>query len=418
MENPAHPKLLRIQDFDYSLPESRIAQHPLEERDRSKLLVNKAGLISEDNFFNLSKHLPSDSIVVFNETRVIHARLVFQKETGSFIELFCLEPLAPFRDYQRAFTQRTQSEWLCLVGNSKRWKTGIIVLSALFGGRQIKLSAERISRNSDGTSTIKLTWSPPELTFSQILEAAGKIPLPPYISRNPVEKDELTYQTIYARQDGSVAAPTAGLHFSPRVFRSLKDKNIETLNFILHVGAGTFKPVSSESLESHDMHAEQIILPVESLEKLKESLDKQIIAVGTTTTRLLESLFWHGVKVINGLSDPAKMDVRQWDPYESLRETKISRQESLEAVISGCKESGNQVLIGKTSLMIAPGYTFRFPDILITNFHQPKSTLLLLIAAFVGEDWKKAYRYALAHDFRFLSYGDSCLFFRVNQEKF
>ena len=410
-----HPGFLQIDDFDYPLPEGRIAQFPLENRDNSKLLIYDQGKIEQDIFFNISQHLPGESLMVFNETRVVHARLVFRKPTGSRVELFCLEPLAPFRDHQRAFVQTTQSEWLCLVGNSKRWKSGALEMTIESGKRPVRLLAERIATQSDGTARIRLSWDPPDLTFSQILELAGNIPLPPYIRRVPVRNDELTYQTIYARQEGSVAAPTAGLHFTPSVFGSLKERKIDTLNLILHVGAGTFKPVSSGSLEQHQMHSEQVILPLESLEKLRNSSQKHLIAVGTTTTRLLESLYWHGVKVIKGLSNPLVMDVRQWDPYDLPVSDGISREASLDAILEGCKKNSRDTVTGKTSLMIAPGYRFRYPDILVTNFHQPKSTLLLLIAAFIGDDWKKTYDYALASGFRFLSYGDSCLFFRKTQ---
>ena len=412
MEEKIHPKQINISSYDYPLPENRIAQFPLDIRDRSKLLIYSQGQLTEDIFSGLSRHLPPESLVVFNETKVIHARLMFHKESGSAVEIFCLEPLSPFRDHQQAFQQKEESEWLCLVGNSKRWKEGKIKLSAGKEGQSITLFAERVKKTEGGTSRVRFSWSPAGLTFAEILEVAGRIPLPPYINRQAVNKDEETYQTIYARQDGSVAAPTAGLHFSDEVMASLKEKKIDTLKFILHVGAGTFRPVISDDLAGHAMHAEQVYLPLESLEALRASLNKPIIAVGTTTTRLLESLYWHGVRVINGLSGGAIMDVGQWDPYDLPVKSVISREESIDAIIDACKTTGTKILTGKTSLLIAPGYRFRYPDILITNFHQPGSTLLLLIAAFIGEDWRKAYQYALEHEFRFLSYGDSCLFFR------
>ncbi len=413
MEDSYHPKQINIDSYNYDLPEDRIAQYPLYIRDRSKLLISNKGLISEDVFSNLSRHLPADSLVVFNETRVIHARLLFHKDTGSPVEIFCLEPMSPFRNHQLALQQKEMAQWLCLVGNSKRWKAGKIELNMDHAGQSVQIFAERLKLMNGGTSQVRFSWIPADLTFAEVLELAGKIPLPPYINRKPLRKDEETYQTIYARQDGSVAAPTAGLHFSIDVLASLKEKNIDILKFILHVGAGTFRPVASDNLAGHDMHAEQVYLPVESLETLRASLHKPIIAVGTTTTRLLESLYWHGVKVIRGLSGGNEMNVGQWDPYDIPAQTKISREDALDAVISNCKRTGSKVLDGKTSLLIAPGYRFRYPDILITNFHQPKSTLLLLIAAFIGDDWRKAYQYALDHDFRFLSYGDSCLFFRM-----
>jgi S-adenosylmethionine:tRNA ribosyltransferase-isomerase len=412
MGDTINPRIISIGSYDYPLPDHRIAQFPLEKRDHSKLLIYKQEQVSEDKFFNLSQNLPPDSLVVFNETRVIHARLLFHKDTGSPIEIFCLEPLAPFRDHQQAFQQKEQADWLCLVGNSKRWRSGVLKLSADHSGKSVTLYAERIMKMEGGTSKIRLNWKPGDMTFSEVLELLGKIPLPPYISRKPVSKDDETYQTIYASQDGSVAAPTAGLHFSNEVLDSLKEKNIDFLKLILHVGAGTFRPVISENLAGHEMHAEQVYLPLESLEILRASLNKPIIAVGTTTTRLLESLYWHGVKVRNGLSEGPEMNVGQWDPYEQDGKPEITREEALDAVISACRTSGTKAVQGKTSLLIAPGYRFRYPDILITNFHQPRSTLLLLIAAFIGEDWRKTYQYALDHDFRFLSYGDGCLFYR------
>lgn len=412
MESNKSIRDIKIEEYNYRLPGERIAQYPLEKRDQSKLLIYKQGLVSEDIFHHLDDHLPSGSLVIFNETRVIHARLLFHKDSGSPIEIFCLEPLSPFRDHQQAFQQKEQAEWLCLVGNSKRWKSGIIELSVDNEGQKIKIFAERILRIEGGTSQVCFSWTPADLTFAEVLEHFGKIPLPPYINRKPVKQDEVTYQTVYARHDGSVAAPTAGLHFSDEVLNKLKAKKIDFLKFILHVGAGTFRPVTSENLAGHEMHAEQVYLPVESLEILRASLNKPIIAVGTTTTRLLESLYWHGVKVIKRLSEASVMDIGQWDPYDELKDQEITREQALEAVIRECKNSGKEVLKGKTSLMIAPDYRFRYPDILITNFHQPRSTLLLLIAAFIGDDWREAYQYALDHDFRFLSYGDSCLFFQ------
>jgi S-adenosylmethionine:tRNA ribosyltransferase-isomerase len=413
MEEHQHPKYLNIGHYHYTLPESRIAQFPLEIRDQSKLLICKKGLIEEDVFSNLSSHLPAGSLAVFNETRVIHARLLFHKESGSPIEIFCLEPLAPFRDHQQAFQQKEQSEWQCLVGNSKRWRTGKIELRAEHDGQTVIITAERVMKFDGGTSQVRFSWTPANVNFAEVLELTGKIPLPPYINRKPVKKDEETYQTIYARHDGSVAAPTAGLHFSEEVMSSLKKNKTEILKFILHVGAGTFRPVISHDLGGHQMHAEQVYLPLEYLEKLIISLHKPVIAVGTTTTRLLESLYWHGVRVINGLSEGHQMNVGQWDPYDLPGGDDISREDALDAVIRECKRTGAAMVKGQTSLLIAPGYKFRYPDILITNFHQPGSTLLLLIATFIGEDWKKAYQYALDHDFRFLSYGDSCLFFRA-----
>ena len=412
MEKPTHPESIRIEDYDYPLPEEKIAQFPLQSRDRSKLLVCRDGIISEDIFSNLAKQIPQNSLIIFNETRVVHARLLFQKASGSQVEIFCLEPLWPFTDHQQAFQQKKEAEWKCLVGNSKRWKSGKIEMESHHKGLSVKLLAERVERFEGGASRVRFCWEPENFTFGQVLEVLGKIPLPPYIHRQAVSQDEQTYQTIYARQDGSVAAPTAGLHFTEEVMASLAVINTEILKFTLHVGAGTFRPVVAENLSGHEMHAEEVYLPVESLEQLKSAIHKPVIAVGTTTTRLLESLYWHGVKVIYGQSSAPLMNVSQWDPYGELKKNHVSREEALQAVISGCKETGTEALQGRTSLLIAPGYQFRFPDLLITNFHQPKSTLLLLIAAFIGEDWKKAYQFAMENGFRFLSYGDSCLFYK------
>ncbi|MBW6460834.1 MAG: S-adenosylmethionine:tRNA ribosyltransferase-isomerase [Bacteroidales bacterium] len=407
-----HPKQIIIDDYDYPLPESRIAQFPLEQRDRSKLLIFKDNEINDDFFCNLPAYLPENSLLIFNETRVIHARLIFRKASGSQIEIFCLEPVAPSSDYQLAFQQREWTEWKCLVGNSKRWKSGELILSFNHNEKIISLSASRTSKTENGTSGIIFRWDPPDLTFAEILEHAGKIPLPPYIHRQPVSQDEITYQTIYARQHGSVAAPTAGLHFSPEVMTSVTNRKIELLECTLHVGAGTFRPVSASTLAGHEMHAEQVFISMDNLKKLRDSYGKSIILVGTTTVRIMESLYWHGVKLIKEMAIGPEMDIRQWDPYKINDSERISKEESLARVILECEKYQARGVGGHTSLMIAPGYTFRYPDILITNFHQPRSTLLLLIAAFIGEAWRKAYHYALENGFRFLSYGDSCLFFK------
>jgi len=407
-----HPHRIRIDHYDYPLPENRIAQFPLEQRDRSKLLICKDGEINDDLFSNLPAYLPENSLLIFNETRVIHARLIFQKASGSHIEIFCLEPLAPFRDHQQAFQQQQWAEWKCLAGNSKRWKTGDLILSFRHNNQNIRLKVSRMSMTADGTSTVLFSWDPPEMTFAEMLDHAGKIPLPPYIHRQPISQDEITYQTIYARQQGSVAAPTAGLHFSPEVFAEIRKKNIDLLECVLHVGAGTFRPVTSTTLAGHEMHAEKVFISLDNLKKLRDSNGKTLILVGTTTTRIMESLYWQGVKLIKKLTEGPEMDIRQWDPYEMNDSERISKEEALERVIIECEKHQAQGVVGQTSLMIAPGYTFRYPDILITNFHQPRSTLILMIAAYIGVEWRQAYQYALDHDFRFLSYGDSCLFFK------
>lgn len=407
-----NPRQISIDSYSYDLPAERIAQFPLERRDDSLMLICRDESVSHDRFFNLPAHLPAGSLVVFNETKVVHARLIFHKETGTAIEVFCLEPLVPEKDFQAAFQQRGQAEWKCLVGNSKRWKSGAIELRGPLLGDEFVIRAVRMEKGNDGTSRIRFEWQPGHHAFAEVLEIAGKLPLPPYITREPLARDDITYQTIYARQEGSVAAPTAGLHFTDQVMAGLQKKGISTLNFTLHVGAGTFKPVTASELGDHEMHAEPVFFTLQDLKTFRNSLDKPIVLVGTTSARMTESLYWHGVKIITKKTGELHMDVGQWEPYDLGPASAISREEALEAVIRHCEKHGLQSLQGHTRLIIVPGYRFRFPDMLITNFHQPKSTLLLLIAAFAGENWQKAYRYALDHGFRFLSYGDSCLFFK------
>jgi S-adenosylmethionine:tRNA ribosyltransferase-isomerase len=405
------PQTIPIASYDYDLPENRIAQFPLDQRDRSKILVYKQGEISQDIFSRIGQHLPGNGLLIFNETRVVHARLLFRKPGGSQVEIFCLQPEGDIKDPQLALATRGSAEWSCLVGNSKRWKAGPLVMEEETTTGKITLTAERVRRITDG-SIVRFRWCPESLSFSAILEIFGKVPLPPYIQRNATGIDEDHYQTVYARNDGSVAAPTAGLHFTAPLLKELTDNGLKVINFTLHVGAGTFKPVSSEQIGDHEMHPEQICLELEKLRELYRSLDRPVILVGTTSVRLMESLYWHGVKLIKGLTNYPEADVRQWDPYEITDAGDISREQALEKVIEVLEKSGRNALTGETRLMIAPGYQFRFPDILITNFHQPKSTLLLLIAALIGDDWKQAYRFALENEFRFLSYGDSCVFYR------
>lgn len=402
-------KTLDINGFDYPLPVSRIALFPVAERDQSKLLVMKDGSLSEDVFANLPQHLPAGSLMIFNETRVIHARLVFHKPSGSRIEIFCLEPVAPVSDVQLAFQQKETCTWKCLVGNAKRWKSGKLTLNAEVAGHETELVAEMKERLGD-SFLVEFSWTPGGTAFADILEVFGKIPLPPYIGREVTDRDNVTYQTVYARHDGSVAAPTAGLHFTPAVFRALSAKNITKNNITLHVGAGTFRPVSAASLLDHVMHSEQVIIPVTVIENILRNKPNHITVVGTTTVRSLESLYWQGVKWLRGESADAHLEVGQWDPYQPEYQG-VVLDESLQKVLEVLNAHGLDELKGYTSLLIAPGYEYHIPDAIVTNFHQPKSTLLLLVSAFVGDDWKKAYDYALAHGFRFLSYGDSCLFF-------
>jgi len=411
------PETLRnicIEDFNYPLPVEQIAQFPLEVRDKSRLLVLKDSIISEDIFSNIASHLPDNSLMILNETRVVHARLLFRKPSGSQIEIFCLEPIKPTNDIQLAFQQQHSCTWKCLVGNARRWKTGPLELNSEIEGIPVQLTAS-LSERDETVFHIHFEWTPSHLTFALILEHFGKIPLPPYISREVSESDNTRYQTVFARNDGSVAAPTAGLHFTPDVLSALAKKNIKTCSVTLHVGAGTFKPVSSETIGDHHMHFEQVIVPLKLLKEILSYKEKHITLVGTTTVRTLESVYWQGVKWLKHRPESPVMRIEQWDPYLRLSEKKVSMEEALQCVIDTLESFGLSELHGETSLMIAPGYTYQIPDAIITNFHQPKSTLLLLVAAFIGEQWKEVYAYALLNNFRFLSYGDSCLFFKHKQ---
>ena len=408
----SHPGNLPISDYFYHLPAERIAQFPLAQRDLSKLLIYREGNISEDKFINLPEHLPEKSTIIFNETRVVHARLLFRKTGGSQIEVFCLEPSGEFKDFQLAFMDKGVTEWSCLIGNSRRWNSGLLSMETGSEDSKVTLFAERIEK--EGLfSKVRFSWDPSNLSFAEILTIFGKVPLPPYITRAATELDKDHYQTVYANEDGSVAAPTAGLHFTGNLLKSLDDKGFKRINFTLHVGAGTFRPVISDLIGSHKMHAEQVFLSLDNLKSLYQSLDGPITLVGTTSARLMESLYWHGVKLINRLQAGYEMGINQWDPYDIGHRHGITRKESLEKVIESLEKNLKPGLSGETRLMIAPGYRFIYPDVLITNFHQPGSTLLLLIAAFMGQNWRKAYEYALDHDFRFLSYGDSCLFYHT-----
>ena len=406
-----HPKELRISDFTYDLPEKKIAQKPLQERDASKLLIYKNGTISEDIYRNLASHIPTDSLIVFNQTKVIHARLIFQKTTGGIIEIFCLEPHSSYPDITTAMVQKKSVLWKCMVGGASKWKDGI-VLEKIIGSNT--LSAQIEERNTDGF-VIQLSWDNEEMSFAEVLNLYGAVPLPPYMNRNAEEDDGLRYQTIFAKEEGSVAAPTAGLHFTNEILDSLVDKNIATQSVTLHVGAGTFQPVKTELINDHQMHAEWIEVSLETIEQLIASTEKNIIAVGTTSLRTIESLYWIGVKLLNGiLPDFKHIAVTQWEPYElsslSLSKGKsVDTQHALNVIRDWMLQNRQEKIITKTQIMIAPGYQFRVINALITNFHQPQSTLLLLIAAMIGEDWKQVYQYALENDYRFLSYGDGSL---------
>lgn len=397
---------IKINDFTYDLPESKIARYPLTSRDKSKLLVWQNGKITESVFDQCTTFLPEKAQLVFNNTRVIHARLFFRKETGSKIEIFCLEPVEP-ADYQIAFQQTKQATWKCMVGNLKKWKGEILHQTVDFSGKTVVLSAEKIEQNGN-TVTVRFFWDQP-FSFAEIIEHTGILPIPPYLNRETEETDEETYQTVYAKIDGSVAAPTAGLHFTDAVFETFKTKGISTHEITLHVGAGTFQPVKAETLSGHTMHREMVIIPERIIRSFYKNPEK-IIAVGTTSVRSLESLYWLGLQLENGVFNAEKPEVLQWEPYET--EPKISLKKSLENILDYLEKSKLEQIRFSTQIIILPGYHYKVIEGMFTNFHQPQSTLLLLIAAFLGEKWKEIYNYALANDFRFLSYGDSNLYLR------
>jgi len=397
------PKKILIKAFSYQLPEERIAVHPLPERDKSKLLVYKSGEIEENTYAQLTDYLPADSLLIFNNTRVMAVRLLFTKHTGSTIELFCLEPADDYPDVTTAMLQKGVVRWKCFVGGAKKWKEE--TLSAKKGNEV--LTARKISQEKD-YFIIEFTWNDLNVSFADVLQSFGAIPLPPYLNRKAEEEDAERYQTIYARYNGSVAAPTAGLHFTDTLFNKLQEKGIEKDFVTLHVGAGTFKPVKTESIAEHDMHAEFIEVSAGLIEHLISFLSKSIVAVGTTSLRTIESLYWMGVKVIDNKDIlPKSISLSQWEAYHLPQD--IAANDALQALYFWMQEMNIEKLIAKTKILIAPGYRLRIAKALITNFHQPQSTLLLLIAAIVGDDWKKIYDYALEHDFRFLSYGDGSL---------
>lgn len=406
-----HPSQIKISDFEYSLPAHRIAQFPLARRDESKLLIYNDGKVSTDIFKNIVQHLPAGARLIFNQTRVIPARIIMQKPTGARIEIFCLEPAGVVLDYQLAMQQGPGCEWKCLVGNARRWKSDVIESQIESGHEQLLLKIRKVRQEKDHY-VIRFEWSPGSYTFSEILEIYGKIPLPPYIHREADENDRDRYQTVFAKEKGSIAAPTAGLHFTEEILAEMGQKNISTSAINLHVGAGTFKPVTSEELSGHSMHTEFISVNAAIIKDFIQAPDKKTILVGTTTVRTMESLYWQGAKWMQQKPDHLQMDIRQWDPYDLSIKDRPPLKEALEALLYYMDRHDQKILSGYTSLMIAPGYTYMVPDAIITNFHMPRSTLLLLVAAFIGDDWLKAYEYALEHDFRFLSYGDSCLFFK------
>ncbi|MBN1199770.1 MAG: S-adenosylmethionine:tRNA ribosyltransferase-isomerase [Bacteroidales bacterium] len=399
------------EDYTYDLPSDRIAQYPLPERDASRLICSIGSTLKEDIFRNIANYIPAGSMLVMNNTRVIRARLIFQKASGASIEVFCLESLEPTKDVSQAFQQQGPVVWKCLIGNAKRWKSGILEQSVNISGKIVTLQAERKSELERGTFSVMFTWNNAATTFGELLEETGRTPLPPYILRQDEQVDFLRYQTIYAQQKGSVAAPTAGFHFTEAVINSLKAKTILLEQVTLHVGLGTFRPVSVNSIEQHVMHQEQIIVEADTIRHLRDHLPKPVIAIGTTTVRTLESLYWLGVKEYK---DPGgnQTGVDQWEPYPDTDEPMIPPEEALNALLRKMKQRGLSALSATTKLIIVPGYQFRIISGMVTNFHQPRSTLLMLIAAFLGESWKEVYHYSLENNFRFLSYGDSCLFLR------
>ena len=418
---------IHIADYNYDLPDERIAKFPLAQRDSSKLLIYNKGVVSEDIFTSLPQYLPKNALMVFNNTKVIQARLHFQKETGATIEVFCMEPFAP-AEYQQNFAEKGSVEWLCMIGNLKRWKEGRLTRQVDVNGATITFCAERLpyeSPNATGTNhRVRFSWDGP-FTFSEILEAVGELPIPPYLNRETQESDKRTYQTVYSKIKGSVAAPTAGLHFTENVLRALDASGIDREELTLHVGAGTFKPVKSEEIGDHEMHSEYIVVKRQTIEKLIQH-GGEAIAVGTTSVRTLESLYYIGLKTLqNPDITEDELHVGQWEPYNleggvkegvnALRGSNASQGVkmdclvSLKALLDWMDRNELKVLHTTTQIIIAPGYDYHIVRWMVTNFHQPQSTLLLLVSAFVKGDWRTIYDYALTHDFRFLSYGDSSL---------
>lgn len=405
-----NPKNIQIIDYNYPLPDERIAKFPKAERDSSKLLIYNKGEISDDTFVNIPEYLPKGEMMVFNNTRVIQARIFFHKITGALIEVFLLEPAQP-TDYELMFQTRGKCSWVCMVGNLKKWKEGKLIREITVGDKTINLSVERKQEVHTG-HWIDFEWDDDSVSFAEIIDACGELPIPPYLNRKTEESDKTTYQTVYSKIKGSVAAPTAGLHFTDRVLADLDAHGIEREELTLHVGAGTFKPVKAEFIEGHEMHTEFVSVRKHTIERLLAH-EGGCIAVGTTSVRTLESLYYMGVKLIlNAECSEEQLHVNQWDPYEgevAEAAKTISSVDSLRALLAWYEKNDVSVLHSSTQIIIAPGYSYHIVKALVTNFHQPQSTLLLLVSALVGEDWHKVYDYALGHDFRFLSYGDSSL---------
>lgn len=408
-----NPRHIHIADYNYPLPDERIAKFPLAQRDHSKLLVFENGDISEDIFYNITGHLPKGALMVFNNTKVIQARMHFRKETGALIEVFLLEPAEP-ADYELMFQTNGKCAWHCLVGNLKKWKEGQLSRSFDVNGKTVTLSVERL--HEERTSHwVEFRWDNPDVSFAEILDAAGELPIPPYLNRDTQESDKTTYQTVYSKIKGSVAAPTAGLHFTDKVLADIDAHGIDREELTLHVGAGTFKPVKSEEIEGHEMHTEYICVNKKTIDKLIAHGGKAI-AVGTTSVRTLESLYYMGVKLHDNPNlTEEQLHVGQWEPYDYAERlaaegtAPLDTIDALREISDYLDRNSRKALHSSTQIIIAPGFEYHIVDILVTNFHQPQSTLLLLVSAFVKGEWRRIYDYALAHDFRFLSYGDSCL---------
>jgi len=411
-----HPRNISISEFTYELPEQRIAAYPLSQRDASKLLIYRDGNIREDIYRNIADHIPAESLLIFNDTKVVEARILFQKPTGGVIEIFCLEPHEQYPDIATAMSQQGTVYWQCLVGGASKWKHGQVLKKIVHAHEKEIILQAFYTEKTAGSFVIKLSWTPGHLSFAELLHHAGAVPLPPYIKRKPEESDAVRYQTVYAHIDGSVAAPTAGLHFTDEIFKSLQKKNIRTDYVTLHVGAGTFKPVKAETMGLHEMHSEFIDVSRETIVNLCHHLDRDILAVGTTSMRTIESLYWLGVKsrkpehrsVSSGPEQSSGFRVDQWDPYDEP-EQNLTAKQALASLIEWMEKNKIEKLVTKTAIILAPGYRSRVVNALITNFHQPQSTLLLLVAAMIGNDWRLVYDYALQNNFRFLSYGDGSL---------
>lgn len=405
-----HPENIAVKDFTYQLPEAKIPLYPLEKRDESKLLIYDKGNISTDVYANIAAYMPSESLMIFNNSKVVEARLLFKKDTGGVIEIFCLEPHEKYGDITTAISETRQVQWLCLIGGASKWKDGLILKTDFIAKEKTyQLEARFIEKRND-CFVIELVWNS-DFSFAEMLHYAGHIPLPPYIKREDETLDKTRYQTVFAENDGSVAAPTAGLHFTKKVLQSLSEKNIATQFVTLHVGAGTFKPVKTATLREHDMHYEMFEVRREVIESIIRQNNKPVIAVGTTSLRTLESLYWLGCKLIahkNAFKDSIP-SLTQWETYEM---PKHSVEAALGNVLIFLQEHNLKKFVAKTQLIIVPGYEFKLVKGLVTNFHQPSSTLLLLIAAFIGDEWKRVYNYALENNFRFLSYGDGSLLWR------